>query len=213
MAKKKEIDIRSSASEYLTYVSAVGNNADSIEMRYEDENIWLTQKMMAVLYGVTVSAINLHIKKIYEDNELEPSSTIKKYLIVQEEGGRQVARNGFFYSQTFTQSLQYFINGIKRSCFAPCQFFVSFLYHAVKLFPRVSRPLLFFLVHLFFKAILNALIKGNLTVIRQLLNEIVNLRSEGDAQSCCFHGAILHQECTVRQSLRHAVLAYEPHRL
>ena len=59
-------------------------------MRYEDENIWITQKQMAELYDVTVSAINQHIKKIYEDGELEEGSTIKKYLIVQTEGERQV---------------------------------------------------------------------------------------------------------------------------
>ena len=53
MAKKKdEITIRSSAAEYLTYVASVGDQQDSIEMRYEDENIWLTQKMMATLYDV-----------------------------------------------------------------------------------------------------------------------------------------------------------------
>lgn len=64
MAKKKnEISIRSSDAEYLTYVASVGNQADSFEMRYEDENIWLTQKMMATLYDVSVSAINQHLKK------------------------------------------------------------------------------------------------------------------------------------------------------
>ena len=61
-------------------------------MRYEDENIWLTQKMMATLYDVSVAAINQHIKKIYADSELEPDSTIKEYLIVQSEGFRQVSR-------------------------------------------------------------------------------------------------------------------------
>ena len=55
-------------------------------MRYEDENIWLTQKMMATLYKVTVSAVNQHLKRIFRDGELEPSATIKKYLIVQLEG-------------------------------------------------------------------------------------------------------------------------------
>ena len=65
--KKDEISIRSSAAEYLTYVASVGDQQDSIEMRYEDENIWLTQKMMATLYDVSVAAINQHIKKIYED--------------------------------------------------------------------------------------------------------------------------------------------------
>ena len=50
--KKEEITIRSSAAEYLTYVASVGEQQDSVEMRYEDENIWLTQKMMATLYDV-----------------------------------------------------------------------------------------------------------------------------------------------------------------
>ena len=59
--KKKEITIRSSAAEYLTYIAATGEQG--IELRYEDENIWLTQKMLATLYGVTVAAINQHIKK------------------------------------------------------------------------------------------------------------------------------------------------------
>ena len=64
MAKKKdEITIRSSAAEYLTYVASVGAQQDSIEMRYEDENIWLTQKMMATLYDVDVRTINYHVKK------------------------------------------------------------------------------------------------------------------------------------------------------
>ena len=62
--KKDEITIRSSAAEYLTYVASVGDQQDSIEMRYEDENIWLTQKMMAALYDVDVRTINEHIKKI-----------------------------------------------------------------------------------------------------------------------------------------------------
>ena len=70
MSKKKEISIRSSAAEYLTFVAATGEQANSIEMRYEDENIWLTQKMMAELYGVSVPAINQHLKKIFADGEL-----------------------------------------------------------------------------------------------------------------------------------------------
>ena len=74
--KKNEITIRSSAAEYLTYVASVGEQEDSIEMRYEDENIWLTQKMMAVLYDVSVAAISQHIKKVYDDSELEPEATI-----------------------------------------------------------------------------------------------------------------------------------------
>ena len=71
--KKDEITIRSSAAEYLTYVASVGDQQDSIEMRYENENIWLTQKMMATLYDIGLPTINEHIKKIYADSELEES--------------------------------------------------------------------------------------------------------------------------------------------
>ena len=99
MAKKKnEISIHSSAAEYLTYVASVGEQEDSIEMRYEDENIWLTQKMMATLYDVTLPTINEHIKKIYADSELEESATIRKFRIVQTEGNRQVQRETNHYN-------------------------------------------------------------------------------------------------------------------
>ena len=91
--KKEEVTIRSSAAEYLTYVASVGEQQDSVEMRYEDENIWLTQKMMATLYDVDVRTINEHIKKIYLDSELEEDSTIRNFRIVQTEGSRQVTRD------------------------------------------------------------------------------------------------------------------------
>ena len=84
--------LRSSAAEYLTYVASTGDQKDSVEMRYEDENIWLTQKMMAALYDVDVRTINEHIKKIYADSELTPEATIRKFRIVQTEGERQVQR-------------------------------------------------------------------------------------------------------------------------
>jgi hypothetical protein len=80
------VSIRSSAAEYLIYVSAVGGSEQSVEMRYEDENVWLTQKMMAELYGVSVPAINQHIKNILEDGELSENSVIKKYLITADDG-------------------------------------------------------------------------------------------------------------------------------
>ena len=67
---KQEQAIRSSAAEYLTFVAATGDSTESMEMRYEDENIWLTQKMMSALYDVDVRTINEHIQKIYEDGEL-----------------------------------------------------------------------------------------------------------------------------------------------
>ena len=96
--KKNEIKIRSSAAEYLTYVAAIGDNPESIEVRYEDENIWLTQKMLATVYEVDVRTINYHIKKIYEDKELEENSTIRNFEIVQKEGNREVSRNVAHYN-------------------------------------------------------------------------------------------------------------------
>ena len=83
---KQEQAIRSSAAEYLTFVAATGDSTESMEMRYEDENIWLTQKMMAVLYDVSVSAVNQHLKTIFEDGELEKNSVIKKYLTTASDG-------------------------------------------------------------------------------------------------------------------------------
>lgn len=84
--KKGTSIVRSSAAEYLTYVASGGGTKTSVEMRYEDENIWLTQKMMAALYDVSVPAINQHLKRIFADNELEESSVIKKYLITAADG-------------------------------------------------------------------------------------------------------------------------------
>lgn len=94
MAKKKnnEITIRSSAAEYLTYVAATGDDPQNFEMRYENENIWLTQKMLATLYNVEVHTINEHISKIYADSELVQEATIRNFRIVQTEGSRQVTR-------------------------------------------------------------------------------------------------------------------------
>ena len=96
--QKNEITIRSSAAEYLTYVASIGEQEDSIEMRYEDENIWLTQKMMATIYDVDVRTISDHIKKVYSDSELEESATIRKFRIVQAEGSRQVQRETNHYN-------------------------------------------------------------------------------------------------------------------
>ncbi len=108
---KREISIvRSSAAEYLTFVASTGADEKSIEMRYEDENIWLTQKMMASLYDVDVRTINYHIKKIYSDSELEQSATIRKYRIVQTEGSRQVAREVNHYNLQTIISVGFKVN-------------------------------------------------------------------------------------------------------
>ena len=86
MGKKKDELIHSAAAEYLTYTAATGGSESSMEMRYEDENIWLTQKMMAELYGVSVPAINQHLKTIFSDGELQEEAVIKKYLITAADG-------------------------------------------------------------------------------------------------------------------------------
>lgn len=108
--KKDEITIRSSAAEYLTYVASIGAQQGSIEMRYEDENIWLTQKMMATLYDVDVRTINEHIKKIYSDSELEEDSTIRNFRIVQTEGSRQVTRDTKHYNLQMIIAIGFKVN-------------------------------------------------------------------------------------------------------
>ena len=96
--KKNQITIRSSVAEYLTDVVLGGDQQDSIEMHYEDRNIWLTQKMMATLYDVDVRTINEYIKKIYSDLELEEDATIRYFRVIQTEGSRQVTRDTKHYN-------------------------------------------------------------------------------------------------------------------
>ena len=109
--KKNEVSmIRSSAAEYLTFVASTGNDEKSIEMRYEDENIWLTQKMMAVLYDVSVPTVSEHIKKIYEDGELAEQATVRKFRTVQTEGARQVSRELTHYNLQMIISVGFKVN-------------------------------------------------------------------------------------------------------
>ena len=91
--KKNKVTIHSAAAEYLTFVAAAGDDEKSVEMRYEDENIWLTRKMMATLYDVDVRTVNDHIQKIFSDHELLESATIRNFRIVQIEGSRHVERD------------------------------------------------------------------------------------------------------------------------
>lgn len=83
-------------------------------MRYEDENIWLTQKMMAELYDVDVRTINEHIKKIYSDGELTESATIRKFRIVQAEDTRQVSRDVFIWTLRM-KNLKYFKKNLRKT--------------------------------------------------------------------------------------------------
>ena len=115
--KKNEITIRSSAAEYLTFVASTGDSAESIEMRYEDENIWLTQKMMAGLYNVDVRTINYHIGKVFEDSELEEEATIRKFRIVQFEGNRQISREAQHYNLQMIIAVGFKVNNERAGQF------------------------------------------------------------------------------------------------
>ena len=108
--KKNEITIRSSAAEYLTYVASIGEQESSIEVRYEDENIWLTQKMLGTIYDVDVRTINEHIKNIYNDSELLEDSTIRNFRIVQNEGNRQVSRDVKHYNLQMIIAIGFKVN-------------------------------------------------------------------------------------------------------
>jgi hypothetical protein len=84
MAKKKETNIRSSAAEYLTFITATGEGG--IEAIYADENVWLSQKMMGVLYDVGKSTINYHLHKLYEDGEIDENSVVRKFRTTADDG-------------------------------------------------------------------------------------------------------------------------------
>ena len=86
--------IRSSAAEYLAFAAATGNGAESMEMRYEDENIWLTQKMMAALCDVSAAAVNQHLKTIFEEGELNKEAVIR-YFLITASAGKQYNTNHY----------------------------------------------------------------------------------------------------------------------
>lgn len=85
MAKKQYKDIiKSSAAEYLTFIAASGESG--VDVVYADENIWLSQKMMGMLYNVETHTVNYHLKKIFSDNELDENSVIRKFRITAQDG-------------------------------------------------------------------------------------------------------------------------------
>lgn len=85
MKKKKEISMmRSSTAEYLTFIAASGEGG--VESIYADENVWLSQKMMATLYSIDVRTVNYHLKKIFDDNELDENAVIRNFRITASDG-------------------------------------------------------------------------------------------------------------------------------
>jgi len=107
--------IRNSTAEFLIFTSTAGE--ESIEVRYEDETIWLSQKMMAALFDVKIPTINVHLKNIYESGELTRKATIRKFLIVRTEGNRDVSRNLEYYSLDAIISVGYRINSKRATQF------------------------------------------------------------------------------------------------
>jgi hypothetical protein len=91
--------------EIIIYQNIEGNIR--IDVRLEDEIVWLTQKMMAELFQTTIPNINIHIKNVYEEGELEEGATIKEFLIVQKEGLRNVERSQLLYNLDIIISIGY----------------------------------------------------------------------------------------------------------
>ncbi len=109
----KSVAIRSSAAEFLVFTHQAGGG-DGIEVRYQDETIWLTQKMMAELFGVSVPAINQHLRNIFNSDELDANSVIKKFLITAADGKTYNTR---FYDLDAIISVGYRVNSIRATQF------------------------------------------------------------------------------------------------
>lgn len=107
--------IRNSTVEFLIFTGQAGEQ--SIEARYADESIWLSQKLMAALFGVDVRTVSEHLKNIFESQELQQDGTIRKFRIVQTEGARQVSREVDFYNLDAIISVGYRVNSIRATQF------------------------------------------------------------------------------------------------
>ena len=115
MSESKDLTIRNSTTEFLIFEKQA--HADSIEVRYENETLWLTQKMMAALFDVNVPAISKHLQNIFNEGELDQESTVSKMETVQNEGGRLVTRMIDYYNLDAVISVGYRINSIRATQF------------------------------------------------------------------------------------------------
>ena len=113
--RQKNTLIRNSTAEFLIFTGQSGEQ--SIETRYKDETIWLSQKLMSALFNVDVRTINEHLKNIYEQGEVSPDATIRKFRIVQTEGKRKVSRNVDFYNLDAIISVGYRVNSVRATQF------------------------------------------------------------------------------------------------
>lgn len=111
----KKLIIRNSTAEFLIFTSQAGE--DGIEVRVQDENVWLTQKLIAKLFDVNIPNINEHLRNIFSSKELNESSTIRKFRIVRKEGGREVSREIDHYNLEVIISLGYRVNSERATDF------------------------------------------------------------------------------------------------
>lgn len=107
--------IRNSTAEFLIFTGQAGEQ--SIEAHYEDETLWLSQKLMAELFGVDVRTVSEHLKNIFASHELAPEATIRKFRIVQQEGQREVSRAVDFYNLDAIISVGYRVNSLRATQF------------------------------------------------------------------------------------------------
>ena len=107
--------IRNSTAEFLIFTGQ--SDEQSIEARYEDETIWLSQKLMGQLFDVGINTINYHLKEIFESGEISPEATVRKFRIVQTEGSRNVARQVEFYNLDAIISVGYRVNSVRATQF------------------------------------------------------------------------------------------------
>lgn len=106
--KNKTLQIRNSTAEFLVFTKQAGES--TIDVRIEDETVWLTQKLLAVLFEVEVNTINYHIKEIFKIQEQKAEATIRIFRIVQTEGKRLVERDVEFYNLDMIISVGYRVN-------------------------------------------------------------------------------------------------------
>ena len=111
----KQDNLKLNKNQIILYTTANGNV--KLEVFIKDETLWLTQKMMAELFGVEVNTINYHLKEIFNSGELEKSSTIRKIRIVQNEGEREVDRDVTFYNLDAIIAVGYRVNSKRATQF------------------------------------------------------------------------------------------------
>ena len=114
-AMNKKLRIRNSTAEFLTFASQ--NAGNSIEVRFEENTLWLTQQLIAELFGTTKQNVSLHIQNIIADGELAADATVKDFLTVRQEGDRQVSRTLEYYNLDMIIAVGYRVNSKRATEF------------------------------------------------------------------------------------------------